>query len=943
MAAGDESPAETAAALIAGRDAAALPALDPAARDALAWALKDQCHAAWSVDPARAVRASEVLAQLAAAAPAGSESHALAHWTAGLAELVQGRAEAALARLDAAAAAFEARGDVQHAPQTQVPKLVALAMLGRHAAAVECAERIRERFIAAGDERSAGKVELNLGSMLLRQDRHVEAGALYHVAATRFARIGDVEHSVMADIGRATTLTWLFDFDEAQHTIERARHRAAAHGFPVLEALARGILGQLELHRGRHAQALKQVQAGVQMLRDMGSPQRRLDGERSLADVYLAVRLLPEALARYEAVAASAQALQAPLEQAWAEWRRAQILAMTGRLDTAAQALAAAQGLFADGNSAVGAALTDLLAAQIALQRQQPEQALGRATAALSVLAEAGIVAWTVEARLAAADAWQALGRSDAAREQLATARAQAAGLPEAAACEVALAALDEADGRIAAARARLQQAAAEFEQTRSALPVEDMRIAFAGDKQACFDALVRLAPHDDGFALMRDMERGRARALADAVQRGAAEALVLPADERSRLNWLHRQWMSALAAGPSGAADAASLRARLAAEEQRWIDQHRAERIAACADPDRERAPAAGPGAPAPASAFHPQALLDALDEHTAFVEYHVQGDRWRACVACHGRIAVVQGEVPRLAARLHDLRFQLEAPRSAPAALQRHQAQLLGRVQQHLAALQRDLFAPLRPFLGSSPKLVIAAHRGLHHVPFAALHDGSEPLLAQHELTGTPSATVWLTQRAPRPIAAGAAALVIGCGGPALPQVEAEVQAIRQALGSRARTLLHQQASVQAFEAEAPQAQLVHLACHAQARADNPAFSALHLADGVFTLADAAALRWQADLVVLSACDTAISRIAPGDEVQGLSRGFLAAGVPAVVASLWSVSDGSTAELMAHFYRGLTQGLLPAAALRRAQQTLAQQQPHPFHWAAFSLVGRG
>jgi CHAT domain-containing protein len=94
---------------------------------------------------------------------------------------------------------------------------------------------------------------------------------------------------------------------------------------------------------------------------------------------------------------------------------------------------------------------------------------------------------------------------------------------------------------------------------------------------------------------------------------------------------------------------------------------------------------------------------------------------------------------------------------------------------------------------------------------------------------------------------------------------------------------------------------------------------------------------------MVVLSACETAISRIAPGDEVQGLSRGFLAAGVPAVVASLWSVSDGSTAELMAAFYQGLMQGLLPAAALRRAQRTLVQQHPHPFHWAAFSVHGRG
>jgi CHAT domain-containing protein len=226
---------------------------------------------------------------------------------------------------------------------------------------------------------------------------------------------------------------------------------------------------------------------------------------------------------------------------------------------------------------------------------------------------------------------------------------------------------------------------------------------------------------------------------------------------------------------------------------------------------------------------------------------------------------------------------------------------------------------------------------------VPFAALHDGRDALIVRYEITCTPSATAWIAQRAPSPVACGAAALVVGCGGPMLPQVDAEVRAIQQALDGKAQVLLNDQATVHAFEAEAPKAQVVHLACHAQARADNPAFSALHLADGVFTLADAAALPWQAGLVVLSACETAISRIAPGDEVQGLSRGFLAAGVPAVVASLWSVSDGSTAELMSLFYRELARGLLPAAALRHAQRVLAQRQPHPFHWAAFSLHGRG
>jgi CHAT domain-containing protein len=90
----------------------------------------------------------------------------------------------------------------------------------------------------------------------------------------------------------------------------------------------------------------------------------------------------------------------------------------------------------------------------------------------------------------------------------------------------------------------------------------------------------------------------------------------------------------------------------------------------------------------------------------------------------------------------------------------------------------------------------------------------------------------------------------------------------------------------------------------------------------------------------VTLSACETGLGRAAGGDLV-GLCRGFLAAGARTLVVSLWRVDDAATAELMAAFYRQLTAGQSPAAALRAAQLAGLARYGHPYYWAPWVVVG--
>lgn len=144
-----------------------------------------------------------------------------------------------------------------------------------------------------------------------------------------------------------------------------------------------------------------------------------------------------------------------------------------------------------------------------------------------------------------------------------------------------------------------------------------------------------------------------------------------------------------------------------------------------------------------------------------------------------------------------------------------------------------------------------------------------------------------------------------------------------------------------------------LLHFATHGIVMSEFPELSGIVLSlvtergetqDGFLRLHDIYNLRLAAELVVLSACDTALGREVKGEGIVGLTRGFMYAGADRVVASLWKVEDRATAELMEKFYRAMiADGQRPAAALRTAQIEMLgdERRRHPFFWAAFTLQG--
>ena len=172
-------------------------------------------------------------------------------------------------------------------------------------------------------------------------------------------------------------------------------------------------------------------------------------------------------------------------------------------------------------------------------------------------------------------------------------------------------------------------------------------------------------------------------------------------------------------------------------------------------------------------------------------------------------------------------------------------------------------------------------------------------------------------------------------------IPRVNDEVKVIA-GLFPDARVATGADATVENLLQQSGEVDVLHLACHARFRSDNPLFSALQLKNGWFTVRDAYKLNLSGSLVTLSACETGVNAVAPGEELIGLARGFLSAGIPTVLLSLWTVDDEATTELMTAFYRNLMETQSPAKALRSAQINMLNERPHPFFWSPFALVGR-
>jgi CHAT domain len=230
------------------------------------------------------------------------------------------------------------------------------------------------------------------------------------------------------------------------------------------------------------------------------------------------------------------------------------------------------------------------------------------------------------------------------------------------------------------------------------------------------------------------------------------------------------------------------------------------------------------------------------------------------------------------------------------------------LASLRQASHELDTMLFGPLD--LPDGPVVVVPTG-ALHQVPWSAL-----PTLAGRDLTVAPSAAMWSRSAA---VAHHAIPRTLFVAGPGLPGAVAEV---RQLAGRYAEstTLVGEHATVAAALAAMESADFVQIAAHGRFRADSPMFSHVMLWDGPLTVYDLEQLRSTPEVVTLSACEAASSRVYHGDEILGTASVLLGLGVRTVVAPLVAVPDEATTRLMVAMHGHLGEGRPCHRALRLA-----------------------
>ncbi len=246
----------------------------------------------------------------------------------------------------------------------------------------------------------------------------------------------------------------------------------------------------------------------------------------------------------------------------------------------------------------------------------------------------------------------------------------------------------------------------------------------------------------------------------------------------------------------------------------------------------------------------------------------------------------------------------------------------------------------------------LIVLPHEALHYLPFQALWTGNGYLAQKAPVSYAPSVGALLAVIS-RKSAPSDKIFALGnpdLGDPTLdlPGAQREVEGLSK-LFPKAESFYRGEATRTRFVKDAPGAKLIHVAAHGTVDALDPLHSKLHLAretghPGTLEAREIYGMSLgSTDLVALSACESGLGKVSRGDEIWGFTRSFLAAGAPALLVSLWPVSDDATELLMRSFYEHLSMGSDRREALRNAELAVLSDPRFgaPVFWAPFNLVG--
>jgi CHAT domain-containing protein len=843
---------------------------------------------------------------------------------------------------------YETLGIWNEAARTLSSSIQPMILAGEYDQAFQAAERAREIFARLNDPWRLARLEINVGNIYHRQDRFEESIAHYERAYTELMPYKDTEGIAVVLSNMAVCLISLNDFPRAMATYRGARSFCQQNNMPLLVAQADYNIAYLYYLRGEYSRAIEALYAARRACEATGDAYHFALCHLDLSDIYLELNLSEEAreiahegFLRFEKLGMGYEAAKTLANEATAYGQQ-------GKTVQALERFAKAREMFGYEKNLVWPWLIDLYQGLLLFHEGRYFEARRLCVAAAAFFDQSALPGKAVLAHLLLARIALQIGDPAEAQKETDESLARLRGLQT----PVLAYQAHLLEGQIAQARndrpaahQAYLEARKALEALRSRLQGEELKISFVKNRMQVYEALVELYIEADGTENSAEealacMEAAKSRSMIEMIfqsgqslplgEAGQSDLVRRIRDLREELNWYyHRIELEQLRPEEKSHQRLGSLQEKAQLHEKelmrtlRELPAH-----------ERENATLEAP------AEFSLAKLQAHLPPDASLVEYFSAGDRLVAAVITSNEIQILPVTLlPQVAHFLQLLRFQLSKFRMGNEYVRRFEEPLLRATHSHLEALYGELIAPLRPFF-QGKHLIVVPHGPLHFLPFHALRNGEEYLCDSFTVSYAPSATVfcWCQEK---PASAIASSLVFGIADERAPQILQEAQCVA-ALLPHSSLHVGDQATSSVLRKKGPQSGLLHLATHGVYRQDNPMFSGIRLGDGYLNLYDLYQMRLDAKLVTLSGCATGMNFVAAGDELLGLQRGLFCAGATTLLLSLWDVHDQSTSQLMQLFYREFLRTANMAGALQHAMQELRQQNPHPYFWAPFVLVGK-
>jgi len=843
---------------------------------------------------------------------------------------------------------YESLGIAKEAARTLSSSIQPLILMGEYDRAFAASERAREIFTRLGEGRRLASLDNNVGNIFHRQDRFAEALAHYERAYKALSDFEDWEHVAVTLHNMAMCLINSNEFARSLECYQKARELCVRYDLPRLRDQADYNIAYLYYFRGEYSRAIEMLFATRRACEASGDAYHLALCHLDLSDIYLELNLSEEAremahegFLRFEKLGMGYEAAKTLANEAIAYGQQ-------GKTVQALERFAKAREMFSREKNLVWPWLLDLYQGLLLFHEGRYFEARRLCAGAADFFDSTPLHGKALLARLLLARI--ALQVGDLAAAEVET-NAAVAKLSNSQApvlvyqTHLLLGQIAGNRGDRVAAYTAYQEARKALEALRTRLQSEELKIAFVKNRMQVYEAVVELyldpaneeISVDEAFSCI---EAAKSRSMIEMIfqsgqslpmgEAGQSEFVRKIRDLREELNWYyHRIELEQLKPEERS-------RERIELLQQA-AQLHENELLRALRElPAQERENAT---LEAPAD-FSVAKLQVSLPPEAVLVEYYSAGDRLLAAVVSSKSIEIVPvSVVSRVANLLHLLRFQFAKFRMGTAYTERFAQPLLRATLGHLEALYRELIEPIRGRLAGK-HVVFVPHGPLHFLPFHALRNGEEYLCDAYTVSYAPSATLFgLCQQ--KAVSERRNSLVLGIPDERAPLILGEVQAVA-ALLPQTELFVGAQATAQVLRERGPEIGLLHVATHGIYRQDNPMFSGIKMGDGYLNLYDLYQMRLGAKLVTLSGCATGMNFVADGDELLGLQRGLFCAGASSLLLSLWDVHDRSTSELMEEFYKGYIASGDMAGSLQGAMRKLREQNPHPYFWAPFVLVGK-